>query len=71
MYGHQLSTAVRAAPAAHGAATGIGLQGKDFSSCWSALPSGIRQRIEPLLTASTDGGNGRCFPIAAARCCPA
>ena len=31
----------------------------DFSSCWLALPNGIRQRLEPMLASSAGESTGR------------
>jgi len=31
----------------------------DFSSCWHALPSGIRQRLEPMLVPRSGTGSDR------------
>jgi len=67
MYGHQVSAAARSAPAPLMSGTGVGLVVQDYSSCWSALPSGIRQRIEPLLDINGKLGNSRRLPVAASR----
>ncbi|MBA4284665.1 MAG: hypothetical protein C0434_03940 [Xanthomonadaceae bacterium] len=48
-HGYPMSGIGGAASASPLSARGLGMPGKDFSSCWSALPSGIRQRLEPML----------------------
>jgi len=48
-HGYPMSGISGAVPASSLPSLGLGMPVKDFSSCWSALPSGIRQRLEPML----------------------
>ncbi len=51
-------------------AAGVATAATDFSSCWLALPNGIRQRLEPMLAGSmsvTASRNSRRSRAAAAR----
>ena len=67
MLGNQ--TVHTATPAADLLAAGVMRASTDFSSCWLALPNGIRQRLEPMLVRQAEpaGGGSRVRRAAAAR----
>ncbi|WP_293367410.1 hypothetical protein [Nevskia sp.] len=49
MLGHQMARNSAPAPNLFAASA---VAATDFSSCWLALPNGIRQRLEPMLAGS-------------------
>jgi len=67
MLGHQMAR--NSAPAPDLLAAGAAAAATDFSSCWLALPNGIRQRLEPMLAGNAvdtaSRGNRRARTAAA------